>query len=67
MPAPQGEQGGVILVSLEVDPTQLKAPLPWTLPYRDAQGVVRGGVLTLPSGAPIEVSFTAPMSPAMNN
>ena len=67
MPAPQGEQGGVILVSLEVDPTQLKAPLPWTLPYRDAQGVVRGGVLTLPSGAPIEVSFTTPMSPALNN
>ena len=64
MPAPEGERGGVILVSLSVDPEGLKAPLPWRLPYIDATGAVGGGVVTLPSGAPLEITFTSPILPA---
>ena len=64
VPAPEGERGGVILVSLSVDPEGLKAPLPWRLPYIDAAGAVEGGVITLPSGAPIEITLTTAMLPA---
>ena len=65
VPAPEGERGGVILVSLSVDPEGLKAPLPWRLPYIiDAAGAVEGGVITLPSGAPLEITFTSPILPA---
>ena len=61
---PEGERGGVILVSLSVDPEGLKAPLPWRLPYIDTAGAVEGGVIILPSGAPIEVALTTAMLPA---
>ena len=64
VPAPEGGRGGVIMVSLSVDPKGLKAPLPWRLPYTDASGVVEGGVITLPSGAPLEITFTSPILPA---
>ena len=64
VPAPEGERGGVILVSLSVDPDGLKARLPWRLPYIDTAGAVEGGVIILPSGAPIEVALTAAMLPA---
>jgi hypothetical protein len=64
VPAPQGKRGGVILVSLSVDPEGLKAPLPWRLPYIDTAGAVEGGVIILPSGAPIEVALTTAMLPA---
>ena len=64
VPAPEGERGGVILVSLSVDPEGLKAPLPWRLPYTNAAGAVEGGVLILPSGAPIEIALTTAMLPA---
>ena len=64
VPAPEGERGGVILVSLSVDPEGLKAPLPWRLPYIDAAEAVGGGVVTLPSGAPLEITFTSPILPA---
>ena len=64
VPAPEGEQGGVILVSLSVDPESLKAPLPWRLPFTSAAGAVGGGVITLPSGAPLEITFTSPILPA---
>ena len=64
VPAPEGERGGVILVSLSVDPEGLKAPLPWRLPYIDTAGAVEGGVIILPSGAPIEVALTNAMLPA---
>ena len=64
VPAPEGERGGVIMVSLSVDPEGLKAPLPWRLPYIDAAGAVEGGVITLPSGAPIEITLTTAMLPA---
>ena len=64
VPAPEGERGGVILVSLSVDPEGLKAPLPWRLPYTNAAGAVEGGVLILPSGAPIEIVLTTAMLPA---
>ena len=64
VPAPEGERGGVILVSLSVDPEGLKAPLPWRLPYTNAAGAVEGGVLILPSGAPIEIALTNAMLPA---
>ena len=64
VPAPAGERGGVIMVSLSVDPEGLKAPLPWRLPYIDAAGAVEGGVITLPSGAPIEITLTTAMLPA---
>ena len=64
VPAPEGERGGVILVSLSVDPEGLKAALPWRLPYIDKAGAIEGGVITLPSGAPIEISLTAAMLPA---
>tara|TARA_B100000085_G_scaffold246853_1_gene240823 strand:+ start:581 stop:1480 length:900 start_codon:yes stop_codon:yes gene_type:complete len=64
VPAPEGERGGVILVSLSVDPEGLKAPLPWRLPYIDTAGAVEGGVIILPSGAPIEVALTTAMLPA---
>ena len=64
VPAPQGKRGGVILVSLSVDPKGLKAPLPWRLPYIDTAGAVEGGVIILPSGAPIEVALTTAMLPA---
>ena len=64
VPAPEGERGGVILVSLSVDPEGLKAPLPWRLPYVDKAGAVEGGVITLPSGTPIEISLTTAMLPA---
>ena len=63
MPAPEGERGGVILVSLSVDPEDLKAPLPWRLPYTNAAGAVEGGVMILPSGAPIEIALTTAMLP----
>ena len=63
VPAPQGKRGGVILVSLSVDPKGLKAPLPWRLPYIDTAGAVEGGVIILPSGAPIEVALTTAMLP----
>ena len=66
-PAPDGEQGGVILVSLEVDPATLKAPIPWELPYVDNNGGVRGGVMTLPSGAPVELRFSDPVERPLNN
>ena len=64
VPAPEGERGGVILVSLSVDPEGLKAPLPWRLPYINAAGAVEGGVIILPSGAPLEVALTNAMLPA---
>ena len=64
VPAPEGERGGVILVSLSVDPEGLKAPLPWRLPFTSANGALEGGVITLPSGAPIEIVFTSPILPA---
>ena len=67
IPASEGEQGGVILVSLEVDPATLKAPLPWELPYLDQNGAVRGGVMTLPSGTPIELRFSDPVERPLNN
>ena len=66
-PAPDGEQGGVILVSLEVDPATLKAPIPWELPYIDKSGGLRGGVMTLPSGAPVELRFSDPVARPLNN
>ena len=64
VPAPEGERGGVILVSLSVDPEGLKAPLPWRLRYTNAAGAVEGGVTSLPSGAPIEIALTTAMLPA---
>ena len=64
VPAPEDERGGVILVSLSVDPEGLKAPLPWRLPYTNAAGAVEGGVMILPSGAPIEIALTNAMLPA---
>jgi len=64
VPAPEGERGGVILVSLSVDSEGLKAPLPWRLPYTNAAGAVEGGVMILPSGAPIEIALTTAMLPA---
>ena len=64
VPAPEDERGGVILVSLSVDPEGLKAPLPWRLPYTNAAGAVEGGVMILPSGAPIEIALTTAMLPA---
>ena len=64
VPAPEDERGGVILVSLSVDPEGLKAPLPWRLPYTNADGAVEGGVMILPSGAPIEIALTNAMLPA---
>ena len=64
VPAPEDERGGVILVSLSVDPERLKAPLPWRLPYTNAAGAVEGGVMILPSGAPIEIALTNAMLPA---
>ena len=64
VPAPEGERGGVILVSLSVDPEGLKAPLPWRLPYTNAAGAVEGGVMILPSGAPIEIALAPAMLPA---
>ena len=64
VPAPEDERGGVILVSLSVDPEGLKAPLPWRLPYTNAAGAVEGGVIILPSGAPIEIALTNAMLPA---
>ena len=64
VPAPEGERGGVILVSLSVDPEGLKAPLPWRLPFTSANGSLEGGVITLPSGAPLEITFTSPILPA---
>ena len=64
VPAPGDERGGVILVSLSVDPEGLKAPLPWRLPYTNAAGAVEGGVMILPSGAPIEIALTNAMLPA---
>jgi hypothetical protein len=67
VPAPEGERGGVILVSLSVDPEGLKAPLPWRLPYTNTAGAVEGGIVTLPSGAPIEIALTNPMLPAPIN
>ena len=64
VPAPEGGRGGVILVSLSVDSEGLKAPLPWRLPYTNAAGAVEGGVMILPSGAPIEIVLTTAMLPA---
>ena len=64
VPAPENERGGVILVSLQVDPGGLKASLPWALPYKNDKGEEEGGVVILPSGTPIEVSFTEPLLPA---
>ena len=64
VPALESKRGGVILVSLSVDPEGLKAPLPWRLPYIDTAGAVEGGVIILPSGAPIEVALTNAMLPA---
>ena len=64
VPAPEGERGGVILVSLSVDPGGLKDPLPWRLPYTNAAGAVEGGGMILPSGAPIEIALTTAMLPA---
>ena len=64
VPAPEDERGGVILVSLSVDPEGLKAPLPWRLPHTNAAGAVEGGVMILPSGAPIEIALTNAMLPA---
>jgi hypothetical protein len=64
VPAPKKERGGVILVSLQVDPSGLKAGLPWALSYKNDEGEEEGGVVILPSGTPIEVSFTEPLLPA---
>ena len=63
----EGEQGGVILVSVSVDPHALKAPLPWELAYRNQDGGLRGGVVRLPSGAPIEIAFTESVLPAASH
>ena len=67
VPAPEGERGGVIMVSLSVDPEGLTAPLPWRLPYIDTDGAVEGGVIILPSGAPIEIALTNAMLQAPAN
>lgn len=67
VPAADGQRGGVFLVSLAVDPGKLKAPLPWTLPYLDREGLVSGGIITLPSGTPLELSFTQADLPVSTN
>ena len=67
VPGPAGEQGGVILVTLSVDPTALKKMLPWTMSYTNERGAVTGGIVTLPSGTPIEMTFTAAVLPAASD
>ena len=67
VPAPAGERGGVILVTLSVDPTALKKMLPWTMSYTNERGAVTGGIVTLPSGTPVEMTFTAAVLPAASD
>ena len=64
VPGLVGERGGVILVTLSVDPTRLKKPLPWAISYTNEEGALIGGVVTLPSGTPVEVSFIEAILPA---
>jgi len=63
VPAPLGARGGVILVSLSVDPEGITQALPWTLSYQDADESSRGGIVTLPSGTPLELLWSQPVLP----
>ena len=63
VPAALGARGGVILVSLSVDPAGMTQALPWTLSYQDADESARGGIVTLPSGTPLELLWSQPVLP----
>ena len=67
VPAGEGERGGVILVTLSADPESLKQVPEWSAVYADEQGAVLGGIITLPSGTPLEISFTSPLLPLSND
>jgi hypothetical protein len=67
VPAKAGGRGGVFLVSLKVDAGKLKQALPWTLPYLSEQGAIVGGIVTLPSGTPLELYFVEAELPASIN
>ena len=56
-PLPPAQRGGVVLVTVSVDPASLPGELPWTLRYLDSEGEVAGGVVLLPSGTPLEIRF----------
>jgi len=51
------------LVSLSVDPEGTTQALPWTLSYQDADESSRGGIVTLPSGTPLELLWSQPVLP----
>ena len=61
MPAAVGERGGVILVSVSADPEGLKRLPKWASTFIDEQGAVLGGIVSLPSGTPLDISFTEPL------
>ncbi len=67
VPAALGARGGVILVSLSVDPAGMKQALPWTLAYPSADDASRGGIVTLPSGTPLELLWSQPVLPQSGN
>jgi len=61
VPAALGARGGVILVSLSVDPVGIQEPLPWTLAYQGEDDALTGGIVTLPSGTPLELLWSQPV------
>lgn len=67
VPSAVGERGGVILVSLSVDPKGLRRVPDWISAYVDGQDAVLGGIVSLPSGTPLEISFTEPLLSPLNN
>jgi len=67
VPSVRGERGGVILVTLSADPEGLKLAPEWSMAYVDKWGAVLGGITILPSGTPLEISFTAPLLPPSSN
>jgi hypothetical protein len=67
MPAAVGERGGVVLVSFSADPEGLKRVPKWASTYVGEQGGVLGGIVSLPSGTPLEILFTEPLLPSRSN
>ena len=66
VPAPPGERGGVILVSLSADPEGLKRQPDWASVHLGEEGAVIGGIVNLPSGTPLEIFFTEPLLPPLS-
>jgi hypothetical protein len=55
IPDIETQRGGVILVTASIDLSKTKRDLPWTRRYLNRHDKIEGGIVKLPSGAPLEL------------